>query len=166
MGAKKRWKSKLLKRNSWRWKWTTVLWSDKNSFLEITDTASFRLKMRGTIQFVASLMVRRCIICYGTDKLHIWNGSINAESYLQIFQITSFSAWVRRAACSPELSPTENISNTTKKTHDCWAARILYQTRMGQHSFHNGPAAGLFSSQMLKEEEMLHSGKHGAFPTD
>ena len=42
--------------------------------------------------------------------------------------------WVLNwSACSSDLSPVENIYHK-KKTQDCWAARIVYQTRMGQHS--------------------------------
>lgn len=57
----------------------------------------------------------------------------------------------------------------TKKSQDCLAAKITYQTRMGQHSFPKGPAAGLLTSQtftvLLKVEGMRHSGKHGIVPT-
>jgi len=71
-------------------------------------------------------------------------------------------------ACSPDVSPTENLSNTTKKTQDCWAAGVLHQTGMGQHSSPRGPAAGVLSSRclqmLLKEEGTLHSGKHGPVP--
>ena len=43
----------------------------------------------------------------------------------------------------------EHQDNMSKKTQVCWAARILYQTRMKQHSSLKGPATGLISSQMF-----------------
>ena len=55
--------------------------------------------------------------------------------------------------------------NKTKKTQDCWAAWILYQTRMGQHSSNWSPQFPDVYGLLLKEEEMLHSGKHGPVPT-
>lgn len=61
------------------------------------------------------------------------------------------------------------VKNMTK-TQDCWAARILYQTRMGQHSsvpkvqqLLSSVPTSLWSD--VKEEEMLQSGKHDPAPT-
>lgn len=41
--------------------------------------------------------------------------------------------------------------NMTKKTQDCWAGRIPYQTTMGQHSSPKSPAADLFRSQRFMD---------------
>lgn len=54
------------------------------------------------------------------------------------------------------------MKNTTK-TLDCWAARIQYQSEMGQHSCPTSPAAAC--RLLLKDEEMPHSGKHDHVPT-
>lgn len=61
------------------------------------------------------------------------------------------------------------VKNMTK-TQDCWAAIILYQTRMGQHSsvpkvqqLLSSVPTSLWSD--VKEEEMLQSGKHDPAPT-
>lgn len=51
-------------------------------------------------------------------------------------------------ACSPGFSPTENIGSImkymAKKTQDCWAAIILYETR-------TGPRSALLSSHTFTE---------------
>lgn len=60
--------------------------------------------------------------------------------------------------------PTKNIWSIMKlkaeQTQDCWAARILYQTRMGNIFSPKSPAAALLSAKTFREEAMLHSGKH------
>lgn len=53
-----------------------------------------------------------------------------------------------------------------KNIQDFWAAWILYQTRLGQHSSHRNPAVSLLRFQMLLEEDgILHSGNYGPFQT-
>lgn len=65
-----------------------------------------------------------------------------------------------------ETNKRTNKKNATKNIQDFWAAWTLYQTRLGQHSSHRNPAVSLLRFQMLLEEHgILHSGKHGPFPT-
>ena len=71
-------------------------------------------------------------------------------------------------ACCPDLSPTENIKYN-KETHDCWAARILWDkngtTFLSQTSSSWSPQLPDVYRLLLKAEGRLHSGEHGPVPT-
>ncbi len=77
-------------------------------------------------------------------------------------------------ACSPDLSPKENIGTLNEKyvktTTNSSEAGNLYQVRMGPNSTtqtpetHNLDAPDIFKL-FWKEEEMLHHGKHAPVPT-
>ncbi len=78
-------------------------------------------------------------------------------------------------ACSPDLSPIENIfiikwKIRQKTTTNSSAAGNLYQARMGPNSNTKTPETHNLDSQtssncFWKEEEMLHHGKHAPVPT-
>ena len=79
----------------YRLKFTKKMFCDSSEFkiiLGIKDSTSSGLKRRGSAQFgpawykPASLMVRGCISACGTGNLHIWNGTISAERYIQILE--------------------------------------------------------------------------------
>ena len=203
-------------------KWKTVLWSDESKFeivfgnhgrcvLRTKDVRDHPACYQGSVQKPASLMVWGCISTDGMGSLHIWKGTINAETYIEvlkqhmlpsrqrlfqgrpcIFQqdnakphtASITTAWLCRRRVCLQSRPFTKIhqhlahhetknkeeEEETKKTQDCSAARILYQKRMGQHSSLKTPATGLLQfpdvyGLLLKEEAMLHIGKHGPVPT-
>lgn len=49
------------------------------------------------------------------------------------------------------------IKNTTKKTQDVWATRILHETRIGQYASPKSSAAGLLSSQMFTDSRGVNT---------
>uniref|UniRef100_A0A9J8B7S5 Transposase Tc1-like domain-containing protein n=1 Tax=Cyprinus carpio carpio TaxID=630221 RepID=A0A9J8B7S5_CYPCA len=119
-------------------KWTvakckTVLWSDESIFEVLFGKLGrhvIRTKedkdnpscYQRSVQKPASLMVWGCMSVCGMGSLHIWKGTINAERYIQHDNARPHTAsitksWLHRRrirvlkwpACSPDLSPIENI---------------------------------------------------------
>ncbi len=96
-----------------------------------------------SVQKPVSLMVWGCMSACGMGSLHIWKGTINAERYIQVPDVVSFredlacifqhdnarphtasiTTWLHRRrirvlkwpACSPDLSPIENIWRIIKR---------------------------------------------------
>ncbi len=76
-------------------KWKSVLWSDESKFDILVGNHGRRVlwaKEGGdlpacyqrSVQKPASLMVWGCISAYGMGSLHIFEGTMNAESYIKI----------------------------------------------------------------------------------
>ena len=86
---------------------------------------------------------------------------------LHLFQQHGFVA--EESGCWTDLPAVLTFNHLKTFTFNKEDPGILYQTGIGQHSSPKGPAAGLLSSRclqmLLKEEGMLHSGKHGPVPT-
>jgi len=86
----------------------------------------------------------------GVYRWCLYRGRENENAKLQFAPITT--AWVhsRRVLSAVQTFPSRKcltycqMQNTTKKTRDCWAARILNNTRMGQRSSTKGPATDFF----------------------
>ncbi len=120
-----------------------------------------------SVQKPPSLMVWGYISAYGMGSLHVLEGTMIAESYIKILEqhmlpsrrrvfqqdnakphtAAITTAWLRSRrvrvlnwpACSPDLSPIENIWRIIKREiHQRWpqtsAAGNLYQARMGPNS--------------------------------
>ncbi len=112
-------------------------------------------------------MVWGCINAYGMGSLHVLEGTMNAERYIKVLEqhmlpsrqrlfqqdnakphtAAIITAWLRSRrvrvlnwpACSPDLSPIENIWHIIKRkmskmTTNSSAAGNLYQARMGPNS--------------------------------
>lgn len=88
-------------------------------------------------------------ICYW--KVHIVYRSTYAPIQIMLFQLNCrVSIRIAQNRCSmwtdqPAVREHHETKNTTKKTEDCWTARVLYQTRMGEHFSSTSPAAALLS---------------------
>ncbi len=109
--------------------------------LEITDAVSSRLPTchQRSVQKPASLMVWGCISAYIMGTLHVLEGTMNAERYIKVLEqhmlpsrrclfqgrpcAAITTAWLRSRrvwvlnwpACSPDLSPIENIWHVMKQ---------------------------------------------------
>ncbi len=146
-----------------RWtdaKWKSVLWSDESTFQIVFGNYGRRVHRakeekdhpdcyQCKVQKPASVMVWGCVSAHGMGNLHICEGTINAERYIQVleqymlpskqclfqghpclFQDNSkphsarvTAAWLRSKrvrvldwpACSPDLSPIENVWRIMKR---------------------------------------------------
>ncbi len=122
-------------------KWKSVLWSDESKFdilagnhgccvLRAKKEGDFPESHQRSVQKPASLMVWGCISAYGMGSLHVLGGSMNAERYIMFleqhmlpsrqcaFNVLFYSRRVQvlnLPACSPYLSPTENIWRIIKR---------------------------------------------------
>ncbi len=142
-------------------KWKCVLWSDESKFdilvgnhgrrvLRAKEEGDLPACYQHSVQKPASLMVWGCISAYGMGRLHVLEGTMNAERYIKVleqhmlpsrwclFQGRSCvfqqdnakphtaaitTAWLRSRrvrvlnwpACSPDLSPIENICRIIKR---------------------------------------------------
>ncbi len=131
-------------------KWKRVLWSDESKFdirvgnqirrvLRAKEEADLSACYQHSVQKPASLMVWGCISAYCMGSLHVSEGTMNAESYIKVFEkhmlpsrlppcefqqdnakphtAAITTAWLcsRRVrvqnwpSCCPDLSPIENI---------------------------------------------------------
>ena len=147
-----------------RWtdaKWKSVLWSDESTFQIVFGNCGRRVLRtkeeknqldcyRCKVQKPASVMVWGCISAQGMGNLHICEGTINAERYIQVLEQHMLpskqrlfhgrpclfqqdnakphsarvtTAWLRSKrvrvldwpACSPDLSPIENVWHIMKR---------------------------------------------------
>uniref|UniRef100_A0A9J7ZU29 Tc1-like transposase DDE domain-containing protein n=1 Tax=Cyprinus carpio carpio TaxID=630221 RepID=A0A9J7ZU29_CYPCA len=125
-------------------KWKTVLWLEESKFEVLFGKLGrhvIRTKedkdnpgcYQHSVQKPASLMVLGCMSACGMGSLHIWKGTINAERYIQVLEqhmlpsrphtVSITTSWLRRRrirvlkwpACSPDLSPIENIWRNIKR---------------------------------------------------
>uniref|UniRef100_A0A9J7Y7Q6 Tc1-like transposase DDE domain-containing protein n=1 Tax=Cyprinus carpio carpio TaxID=630221 RepID=A0A9J7Y7Q6_CYPCA len=163
-------------------KWKTVLWSDESKFEVLFGKLGchvIRTKedkdnpscYQHSVQKPASLMVWGCMSACGMGSIHIWKGTINAET-----------SWLRRRRirvlkwpdCSPDLSPIENIWRIIKRKMQQRRPKTVKQLEACiRQEWDNIPIPKikqLVSSvprrlQTGTEEVMPHSGKHGLVPT-
>ncbi len=156
-----------------------------------------------SVQKPASLMVWGCISAYGMDSLNILEGTMNAERYIKVLEqhmlpsrqcvfqqdnakphtAAITTAWLRSRrvrvlnwpACSPDLSPIENIWHIiTRKIRQRWPRTLQQLETYIRQEWDQIPTPKLQKlitsmprrlQTVLKEEEMLHHGKHAPVPT-
>jgi len=124
----------------------------------------------------ACLMVWGCITANRTGNLHMWQGTTSDERYIQVLEqpvlpsrffkegLLYFSKTILNCilqhgfllACSPDLSPTENVQcimrlKVRQRRHRMVEQLVLYQKRMELHSFPKGPATGPLSLQTVTD---------------
>uniref|UniRef100_A0A3P8Y3P8 Tc1-like transposase DDE domain-containing protein n=1 Tax=Esox lucius TaxID=8010 RepID=A0A3P8Y3P8_ESOLU len=99
--------NRIQKRRRFRWakdhfkwtvaKWKSVLWSDKSKFqvnfgklgrhvIRTKEDKDNPSCYQHSVQKPASLMVWGCMSACGMGSLHIWKGTINAHSYIQVLE--------------------------------------------------------------------------------
>uniref|UniRef100_A0AAR2IMB0 Tc1-like transposase DDE domain-containing protein n=1 Tax=Pygocentrus nattereri TaxID=42514 RepID=A0AAR2IMB0_PYGNA len=142
------------------------------------------------VQKPASLMVWGCVSAHGMGNLHICEGTINAERYIQVLEQHMLpskqrlfqgcpclfqqdnakphsarvtTAWLRSKrvldwpACSPNLSPIENVWHIMKRKIRQWRPRTVEQLKLyikqewERNSTFKASAISVISSQMLIE---------------
>ncbi len=135
-------------------KWKSFLWSDESKFdilvgnhrcrvLRAKEEGDLLVCHQHSVQKPASLMVWGCISAYGMGSLHVLEGTMNAERYINVLEqhmlpsrwrlfqqdnakphtAAITTAWLRSRrvrvlnwpACSPDLSPIENIWRIIKR---------------------------------------------------
>lgn len=98
-----------------------------------------------SVQKPAVLMVSRCIGVYGIDSLHNWNvhqcfpktsfsgkGLHLSASYSKLHSVAIRAIWLYSRRFRWPF--TNRKHHETKHNQECWEARLIYQTRMGQCS--------------------------------
>ncbi len=123
-------------------KWKSVLWSDESKFdilvgnhrhcvLWAKEEGDLPACYQHSVQKPASLMVWGCISAYGMGRLHVLEGTMNAERYIKVLEQHIFpsrqrlfqgrpcvfqhdnakphTAAITAAWLSPDISPIENI---------------------------------------------------------
>ncbi len=135
-------------------KWKSILWSDESKFdilvgnhgrriLRAKEEGDLPVCYQRSVQKPASLMVWGCISAYSMGSLHVLEGNMNAERYIEVLEqhmlpsrlcvfqqdnakphtAAITTAWLcsRRVrvlnwpACSPDLSPVVNIWHISKR---------------------------------------------------
>ncbi len=115
----------------------TFCWKSRTPVLRAKEEGDLPACYQHSVQKPASLMVWGCISAYGMGSLHVLEGTMNAERYIKVleqhmlpsrrrvFQLDNAkphtaaitTAWLRSRrvrvlnwpACSPDLSPIENV---------------------------------------------------------
>lgn len=158
-------------------------------FLKTMDITPSGLKRRGNIWLVISVQFKSVLVWwYGGASvpmvLHIWKSTITAEMHIQVLEqhmllsrqclfredlncilhlLQQHGSIVEESRCWGHFTNWKHLvyheMERVTKIQDCWAARILYQIRMGQHF---SPAAHFTDvyGLLLKEEEMLCDCEH------
>ncbi len=69
-------------------KWKRVLWSDesKRCVLRAKEERDLPTCYQRSVQKPASLMVWGCISAYGMGRLHVLEGTMNAERYIKVLE--------------------------------------------------------------------------------
>lgn len=108
-----------------------------HAFVPIELAACTSGKSTGTPTFATE----RCIVYRSTyAPIQTMLFQLNCRVSIRIAQ-NRCSMWTDQ----PAVREHHETKNTTKKTEDCWTARVLYQTRMGEHFSSTSPAAALLS---------------------
>ena len=127
--------------------WSSMLDARSSSALETDMILSWESlhELRNTSRNTVHRPIHKCRLklCHVKSKT-MWNSFLVEESECRtdlpavqtFFQLRIFDAFWN--------------PNMTKKSQDCWAARILYHTWKGQRSSPSGPTTGLLSSQRKK----------------
>ncbi len=140
-----KWKSVLWSDES---KFDILVGNHRRHVLRAKEERDFPACHQRSAQKPASLMVWGCISVYGMGSLHILEGTMNAERYIKVLEqhmhpsrgrvcqqdnakphnAAITTAWLcSRRACSPDLSPIENIWCIIKQKIHQRRPRILQQ---------------------------------------
>jgi len=111
-------------------------------------------ELSSLLSALSSKSSERVISFYDTGDLHIWKGTMHL--FLILFFLMKVLAYFSKTMLNCILCLVQGHGIITEEsrwwtdlpavqTHDCGAVRIIYQTRIGQHSSPKGPATGLLS---------------------
>lgn len=101
-------------------------------------------------------MVWGCVSAHDMGNLHICEGTINAEHYIQDLEQNMLpskqSPWVKSRPVSHYKCVVHyEAQSTTMQTPDCWGTAVVRQARMEKNSTYNASTINALSSQTLIE---------------